>query len=553
MKKIIFYIELFLIGGRERVIVNIVNGLQALGVKTEIVLDNDVCGWDIVQLSMLTGKSSFLGKSFLIKDIIENNECFISNFDIYNYNNDLGTYANTHEFIGFLYYPEKIISVCHTSKVSFHLSSNKKLSHYLNSNIFAVISICDTIANIIKSEYKLNNTRVIFNSTDLNLIHKKMNDTLDEQINYKYILAVGRLSHEKNFQSLIKAYSQTALKNDNIKLLIIGDGEEKQNLQRTASKLGLKSNIIFLGNKDNPFKYMKNALFMVMSSKYEGFPMVLGECLATGTPVVSYDLQTGPNEIIVHEYNGLLVENQNEQKLTEAIDRLYSDKALYEKCKSNAIESVVKFDNKFIISHWKTLIDEVIQNNNKTYKLKTDEDNYKNPHGEFTNYELLYYINCVLSYKNILEYLQECIKDNISVRDYEVNIYNLVDRYCVVFKCSSYIKNMIEINVASNIITALRNIDLIDIEQNRISNELYRTIEIYDKNHAIVEILMKKNDVCQAIYSDKWYNFSELSKKDKITFMISIITKYIINRVRKSAKPIIKLIGELKIKLGLNI
>jgi N-acetylgalactosamine-N,N'-diacetylbacillosaminyl-diphospho-undecaprenol 4-alpha-N-acetylgalactosaminyltransferase len=110
--------------------------------------------------------------------------------------------------------------------------------------------------------------------------------------------------------------------------------------------------VVFKGNVKNPFRYYKNALFTISTSKYEGMPMVLLESLACETPVISWNYASGPNEIITNESNGLLVENQDSEKLIEAINLFVSDNILYLQCKENALASVKRFSLETIGAEW---------------------------------------------------------------------------------------------------------------------------------------------------------------------------------------------------------
>ena len=126
-------------------------------------------------------------------------------------------------------------------------------------------------------------------------------------------------------------------------------------------KSWLKEKIILLGLSDfvelipftpNVYTYLNNAKFLALTSRYEGFPRVLLESLSTGTPVISVNCKSGPNEIIAHEVNGLLVENFNIKKLSEAFNRFVLEEDLYLHCKQNAKKSIDHLSADTIAKQW---------------------------------------------------------------------------------------------------------------------------------------------------------------------------------------------------------
>src|SRR5690606_31221952 len=103
---------------------------------------------------------------------------------------------------------------------------------------------------------------------------------------------------------------------------ILGDGVRLEEMKTLAKELDISDLVDFKGFEPYPENYLKNALFTVLTSKYEGLPTVLVESLFMHTPVISYDCETGPNEIIINGFNGLLIENQNAEKMIEGMNEL---------------------------------------------------------------------------------------------------------------------------------------------------------------------------------------------------------------------------------------
>src|SRR5690606_752688 len=116
--------------------------------------------------------------------------------------------------------------------------------------------------------------------------------------NKKYVLSYGRLEDSiKDFSFLIEAFSNSKVWKKDFQLVILGDGKDKDKLQKLANSKECSKNILFLPFTNNPFEIIKNAHCVTLTSKYEGFPMVLVESLSLGVPVVSLNIISGPSEI----------------------------------------------------------------------------------------------------------------------------------------------------------------------------------------------------------------------------------------------------------------
>jgi len=142
------------------------------------------------------------------------------------------------------------------------------------------------------------------------------------------ILAVGRLSKQKDFATLISAFALIRETNDT-RLLILGEGEERQALETQVRELGLEEYICLPGFVSNPYPYMREAAIFVLSSKYEGLPGVLIEALFCGTPLVATDCPSGPREILCDGEYGQLVPVGDPDALAQALRKvLASDVSL---------------------------------------------------------------------------------------------------------------------------------------------------------------------------------------------------------------------------------
>ncbi|WP_306352833.1 glycosyltransferase [Flavobacterium sp. '19STA2R22 D10 B1'] len=244
------------------------------------------------------------------------------------------------------------VPIIHSYMTYLYFPSNKFLAEKIYSNSYGIVAVCDAVAEKIKVEYNYENVHKVYNPIEFDKIITLSQEKLE--ISYQYVLGVGRMALDniKQFDKMIEAYEQSVLPVNDVKLVLIGDGPQRTQLEELVRKKNLTDKIYFLGFQENPFVYMRKALFMLLTSRNEGFPNVINESLACGAPVVSFDCLSGPSEMIIDQENGLLVENQNVAQFILAMNRLYEDKALYENCKKHAVSSAERFSLENIGHKW---------------------------------------------------------------------------------------------------------------------------------------------------------------------------------------------------------
>jgi glycosyltransferase involved in cell wall biosynthesis len=205
---------------------------------------------------------------------------------------------------------------------------------------------------IFRTRLGLKNLQTIYNPVARQRIYRAARQTLPADLPGRpYMIAIGRLETVKRFDRLLAAYARSMAK-DHLDLILLGSGSLYDSLQQQIRQLGLQARVMMPGHVQNPYPYIQRARFMVLSSDHEGFPVVLIEALCLGRPVIATDCPTGPDEIIRHEQNGLLVTVDDVEALSNAMDRLVSDVVLYRYLSANAASSVEDLDIAFIAEQW---------------------------------------------------------------------------------------------------------------------------------------------------------------------------------------------------------
>lgn len=363
--RIAFLINSLSDGGAEKVVKLLSETLYNDNINIELICleKSDIYKIDsnikVSYLSNFTGKESGIKKlilipflAFKLRNYIKKNQINLVQSHLFR-----ASYVNLISKI--LFRSKHIVQVVNHSIISRYKNNGVvgKVNLFLIKSLYQFSDKIISVSNIVQNDMQIifnfkNDKEVIYNPFDINKIEKlsqkKINNFIFDN-NKKYIISIGRLIKLKRNKDLIYALSKL---DDNVELLFIGEGEEKENLILLSKKLNILNRIHFIGWVENPYKYIKQSDILVSTSETESFGNVLVESMICKTAVISTDCG-GPSEIINNDQNGILIEVGNIERLVESINSLLLNKELKDIYIENSYLKVKTFDILNIIEQYK--------------------------------------------------------------------------------------------------------------------------------------------------------------------------------------------------------
>ena len=263
----------------------------------------------------------------------------------------------------------------------------KNIDRYIKMTETSDLIVCNSEYQkdylVSKAPHLKDKAAVVYNIIDVRRIQQLREEAMDDSIaqfvsGHKFIVSTGRFADAKGLNNLIKAFYELSKRDADVRLVMIGDGELRDKIEKLIGAYGLNDRILLPGFDANPFKYIARADMFVLPSFYEGFPNTLVEAMSCGTPVISTDCPSGPAEILcgsaadgnVITETGILLKPFSEEETTwdagdirkehvlfaDEMERLLTDKELAQSLAKNALERVKDFTADKIANDWNEIL-----------------------------------------------------------------------------------------------------------------------------------------------------------------------------------------------------
>ena len=188
---------------------------------------------------------------------------------------------------------------------------------------------------------------------------KTAKDTKEFYNDDKVLISIGRLTRQKNYNFLIRNFSKLVRKNNNLKLVIIGDGEKKDELLQQIKELNLNDKIKLIGQKKNIYSYLSQSDFYISTSNWEGSSLSMIDAAHIGIPILCSDCPTGRKEFIDNNKRGYLYTNNDDNDFIEKFNSMINDEK--NKIRSKLVEAKKETKKFTLFQYYKKFV-EMIEN-----------------------------------------------------------------------------------------------------------------------------------------------------------------------------------------------
>lgn len=353
--KIDFIVDSLVPGGAERVLVLLANYFERQGHDVSIITFNDKEVWEpsktIKRIKLHHGKI----KNQMIRCVKVLGQYYYNKKNRPDVIISFMTRTNLNAIIIAKLYNIKIIASEHNN----HLKKIDRIGHYTRKYVYKYSNALTVLTNFDKQYYikRKVNAYVMPNPCTFDLYQEPTRNR------NKTILAVGALNryHHKGFDNLIPIVAPVLKRNPDWNLKLVGGGKKgMQLLKDLTEKHDIKDQVIFEGFSKEVSRIMRESEIYIMTSRFEGLPMVLIEAMSQGLACISYNCTTGPSDIINHNENGILVEDQNHQAMGEELEKLMNNPQRREQLSNNAINSLDRFKIDNIYKRYLKIFDEIL-------------------------------------------------------------------------------------------------------------------------------------------------------------------------------------------------
>ena len=350
-------------GGLERSCAMLSQMLARQGHSVHLVILNDAVDYPfsgkLLNLGKLKSANDSLWKR-LLRFRVFRKYLQDENFDVVIDHRPKNNFRREQFYANYLYRGFSTIYVVHGSVKEQYLTDKPEAFAKICKKNLVNVAVSRYIEMEILKKNGIDNSTTIHNAFNVEWTAQLGN--LPEKLQGKnYHLFYGRLDDDiKDISFLIEAFSLSGIWKKKYHLVILGDGKDLQKLQNLAAAKEGGGQIVFLSFMEKPFSVIANARSVCLTSKHEGFPMVLVESLALGTPVVAVRIPSGPSEIIEHGKNGLLVSQRNLPLFAEALQKMTFDEKFYSEVKRQTKSSVERFSMQRISEIWNKTLQNVL-------------------------------------------------------------------------------------------------------------------------------------------------------------------------------------------------